>query len=149
MASILIIFGSTGGNTELVTDKVSEILSKDGHKVTVQRAEESEASDFNKHKIIIFASSTYGQGLLQDHMLRFFKVNKTLSLKGKKCAAIGLGDSKYNIEYIIEAANILEKNIKKLEGELVVPALRVHKSPVPLLNTSIQNWAKKLSKAIK
>jgi flavodoxin len=150
MASVLIIFGSTGGNTELVTDKVSEILRSGGHKVVVQRAEESDVSDLKKLKYCVFASSTYGQGLLQDHMLKFFKKGvMKASLKGKKCAVIGLGDSKYNIEYVIEAANILEKGIKKLEGELIVPALRVHKTPVPLLNTAIQGWAKKLSKAIK
>lgn len=149
MASILIIFGSTGGNTEIVTDEIAEVLLNDGHKTTVQRAEESDVKDLKGHDVYIFASSTYGQGLLQDHMLKFFHNVMKTSLKGKKCAVIGLGDNKYNTEYVIEAAKILEKGIRKIGGELIVPALRINKTPIPYLDTSVKEWAKKLSKAIK
>ncbi|MFC1655829.1 flavodoxin domain-containing protein [Patescibacteria group bacterium] len=149
MASVLIIFGSTGGNTEIVTDEVAEVLSNSGHKVTVQRAEESDVKDLKGYSLYIFASSTYGQGLLQDHMLKFFYKVKQTSLKGKKCAVIGLGDNKYNTEYVIESAKILEKGIKEIGGKLIVPALRINKTPVPYLDTSVKDWAKKLSKAIK
>ena len=149
MASVLIIFGSTGGNTELVTDKVTEILSEKGHKVVVQRAEESKISDFKKYKYCILAGSTYGQGLLQGHMKKFMKGFSDSELKGKKCAVIGLGDNKYNTEYIIEAAKILEKLVGKYGGELIMQALRINKTPVTYLNTTIKAWATKLSKAIK
>lgn len=146
MSSILIIFGSTGGNTELVTDKVAEILSTK-HSVKVQRAEQTKESDLAKYKYIIFASSTYGQGLMQEHMMKFMYYLK--SLKGKKCAAIGLGDPKYNIEYVVESAKTLETEIKEKGGELLTTALRIVKSPVPHLNTSVKDWATKLSKLLK
>ncbi len=149
MAKVLIIFGSTGGNTEIVTDEVAEILSADEHKVTVKRAEESNVNDLKGYGLYIFASSTYGQGLLQDHMLKFFHKVKQTGVKGRKCAVIGLGDNKYNTEYVIEAVKILEKGIKEIEGELVIPALRINKTPIPYLDTSVKDWAKKLSKKIK
>lgn len=149
MASILIIFGSTGGNTELVTDKVNEVLNDVGHKVTIQRAEESSIEDVKKAKNLIFASSTYGQGLLQDHMLKFFKEVKGLDMKGKKCAVIGLGDNKYNTEYVIEAARILETGLKELGAEILLPPLRINKTPVPNLNATILKWAKDLSTKFK
>jgi len=147
MSSVLIVFGSTGGNTELVTDKVAEILTQKNHKVIVQRAELTKESDISKYKYIVLASSTYGQGLLQEHMLKFMYLLK--SLKGKKCAAIGLGDPKYNVEYVVESAKILEKEIQKKEAELLMPALRIVKSPVPHLNTTIKDWTTKLSKLLK
>lgn len=146
MSSVLIIFGSTGGNTELVTDKVAEVLSTK-HTVKVQRAELTKESDLAKFKYIILASSTYGQGLLQEHMLKFMYYLK--SLKGKKCAVIGLGDPKYNVEYVVESAKLLENSIKEKDGELLTTALRIVKSPVPHLNTSVKIWATKLSKLIK
>lgn len=147
MSSVLIIYGSTGGNTELVTDKVAEVLTAKKHKITIQRAELTKESDLAKYKYIIFASSTYGQGLLQEHMLKFMYFLK--SLKGKKCAAIGLGDPKYNVEYVVESAKLLEKGIQEKGGELLTTALRIVKSPVPHLNTSVKDWATKLSKLLK
>lgn len=147
MASVLIIFGSTAGNTELVTDKVAEVLTLKKHKVAVQRAELTKESDLSKYKYIILGSSTYGQGLLQEHMLKFMYNLK--SLKGKKCAVIGLGDPKYNVEYVVESAKILENEVKEKEGELILTSLRIVKSPVPHLNTMVKDWAEKLSKLLK
>lgn len=149
MASVLIIFGSTAGNTELVTDKVAQVLGEKGHTVKVTRVEKLNVNDFKKCKACVFASSTYSEGLLQDHMLRFVRRTSDLSFKGKKCAAIGLGDSKYNVEYVMEAASTLEETMKELGGDVVVPALRINKTPVPHLNTTIKEWAVKLSKALK
>lgn len=147
MASVLVVFGSTGGNTELVTDEVTEILTEQKHKVTVQRAELTKKSDLAKYKYIILGSSTYGQGLLQEHMAKFIYSLK--DLKGKKCAVIGLGDPKYNVEYVVESAKILEEQIKEKNGEILQTALRIVKSPVPYLKTTVKDWAIKLSKLLK
>jgi hypothetical protein len=38
--------------------------------------------------------------------------------------------------------------VKEAGGELVIPPLRVNKTPVTQLNTSINEWAEKLSKVI-
>jgi flavodoxin len=150
MASVLIIFGTTGGNTELVTDKVTEILKEEKHKVTVKRAEKANLDDLKGYDLYVFASSTYGQGLLQDYMLEFFRNLKAkANMKNKKCAVIGLGDNRYNTEYVIEAANTLEKGLKKLRAKLIIPALRINKTPVPELDNRIKEWAKKLSKLLK
>jgi len=148
MSSVLIVFGSTGGNTELVCDKVAEVLTNSKHLVTVKRAEQSAISDFEGFDVLVFASSTYGQGLLQDYFEPLYFEIKKAGLKGKKCAVIGLGDNKYNVEYVVEAAKILENMVKDGGGELIVPSLRVNKTPVTVLNTLINDWAVNLSKAI-
>ena len=149
MASVLIIFGSTGGNTELVCDEVSQVLREKKHKVIMQRAELSDPSDMKKYKYCILAGSTYGQGLLQDHMARFIKKCSPSDFKNKKFAIIGLGDNKYNTEYIVEAARILEKAITKNKGILVSQTLRINKTPVTHLSTTIKKWATNLSKQLK
>jgi MioC protein len=147
MSSVLIIFGSTGGNTELVTDKVSSVLGDEGHKIKVERAEKIDPKEIKGYKNIVFASSTYGHGLLQDHMKKLFK-KSDFDLENKKCAVIGLGDNKYNTEYVIESANILEDKIKERNGELIIETMRINKTPVPHLNDKVEKWAKKLSKKI-
>lgn len=147
MASVLIIFGSTAGNTELVVDKVASVLDEKKHKVTIERAERFDPKIIKKCKACVFAGSTYGQGLLQADIKAVF--NKyDFDLKKKKCAAIGLGDNKYNVEYVVEAANILEEKIKEKNGKLVVKTLRINKTPVPQLNENIEKWAEELSKNI-
>jgi len=149
MVSILIIFGSTSGNTELVCDKVSQVLREKKYKVVVQRAEQSTPSDINKYTYCILASSTYGQGILQDHMLKFIKKCSRANFKDKKFAVIGLGDNKYNTEYIIESAKILEKKITENDGVLLTPSLRINKTPVLHLEDTIKTWAMNLSKKLK
>jgi len=149
MTSVLIIFGSTGGNTELVCDKVSQILREKKYKVTMQRAEQSNSSDIKKYSYCILASSTYGQGILQDHMLKFIRKCSEVDFKNRKFAVIGLGDNKYSTEYIIESAKILEKTITKNGGLLVVPSLRINKTPVTHLSNEIKKWALDLSKKLK
>ena len=58
-------------------------------------------------------------------------------------------DKEPNIEYVVESAKILEKQIQEKEGEILQPALRIVKTPVPFLDTNIKDWAEKLSKLLK
>ncbi len=149
MASVLIIFGSTGGNTELVCDDVSQVLRAKKHKVTMQRAESSNPKDIKKYKYCILAASTYGQGLLQEDMNKFIKLCQPKDFSKRKFAVIGLGDNKYNTEYVIESAKILEKKVSENGGIITTQPLRINKTPIAHLSTIIRDWAENLSKQIK
>ncbi|MCK5612791.1 flavodoxin family protein [Candidatus Pacearchaeota archaeon] len=149
MTSVLFIYGSTGGNTEMVVENVAEIIKAQKHKVTVQRAEMSEARDLLKYDVIILASPTYGHGLLQEHMLAFTKKLKEIDLKGRTCAVIGVGDPKYEAQYHVESATTLEKILTSHGGELLLPALRVSGSPVRHLKGFIPHWGKQLLTKLK
>lgn len=144
MKSVLFIYGSTGGNTEMVVDNLAELLKTKKHKVIVQRAEMSNPKDLLKYDVVILASPTYGHGLLQDHMLTFTKKLKEIDLKGKACAVIGVGDPKYEAQYHIESATTLEKVLSEQGGKLLLPALRISGSPVRHLNGFIPHWGKKI-----
>lgn len=147
MASALIIFGSTGGNTELVTDKVAEVLGKK-HKVTVQRVENSSVKDLNGYDVYILGCPTYGHGQLQEDMVPFHADLLKTNLKNKKFAIIALGDNLYDKYYTLEAGAILTKAVEERSGDIISPPLYIHKSPVPHLNDRITEWAEDLSKLI-
>ena len=147
MASVLFIYGSTGGNTEMVVENAAEILKKK-FKVTIQRAEQSHAKDLLKFDVCILASPTYGHGLLEGYMSKFVKGLKEIDLKGKPCAVIGLGDPKYEAQYHIESAPILEKRLTNAGGKIILPALRISRTPVMHLKGLIPNWANQLLKLI-
>ena len=148
MASIIIIFGSTSGNTELVCHAVSEVLTAKGHQVTIQRAEHSEPKDITPHDLAILAASTYGHGILQDHMIPFMKKFRQHNWKGQDFAVIGLGDDKYDADYNIESAHIIEKDIYESSGHAIHQSLRINKSPIGQMN-KVKDWTKELNKKIK
>jgi flavodoxin len=144
MKTVLFIYGSTSGNTEMVVESIAEFLEKKKFKTVTQRAEISNAKDILDYDVCILASPTYGHGLLEEHMAKFVKGMKGISLKGKPCAVIGLGDPKYEAQYHIESAPIMEKVLTDAGGKLVLPALRISMTPVMHLKGLIPNWAEQL-----
>jgi len=136
----------------MTVECVAEILRKHAlskaegkkFKVAVQRAELSSAKDILKYDICILASPTYGHGLLEDHMFKFLKGIKDINLKGKPCAVIGLGDPKYEAQYHIESAPILEQKLTSAGGKIVLPALRISRTPVMHLKGLIPMWTNQL-----
>lgn len=149
MSSVLIIYGTTGGNTEIVAEKVAEVLCQKKHEVELKRVEQSKPADMLDCDLCILASPTYGHGVLEEHFIPFQKALKETQLKGQQCAVIGLGDPKYDAQYHIESAVILEDAIKASGGTLVCPALKISRSPVPFLSTRVQKWAEELSNLIR
>lgn len=151
MASIHIIYGTTGGNTEMVTDRVAMVLEKKGHRVTNRCAEQSHCRDFLKGDLTIVASPTYGHGLLQEAIQNLIADAKKedITLKKRPYAVIGLGDVKYEPEYHIESANILDGFLKGMGGIPIVPPLKISHSPVLYLDSRIEEWANRLSDALK
>lgn len=146
--TVRIIFGSTSGNTELTSEKVAEVLCASAINVEVKRVERSQASDLSGVNLLILASSTYGHGVLQEDFAAFIEGLDGFSFDGQKCAVIGLGDPKYDREYHIESAKLLEKFVKEYGGEMIYPPLRISKSPVPHMETRVAKWAEELAKLI-
>jgi len=149
MKSMLFIYGSTGGNTEMVVENVADALGKKKFKINIQRAELSTVKDMLKYDICILASPTYGHGLLEGYMGKFIKNLSSIDLKGMPCAVIGLGDPKYEAQYHIESATILEKKLIDSGANILLPALKISGSPVIHLKGLIPHWCKQLLKEIK
>ncbi|MDP2690799.1 MAG: flavodoxin family protein [bacterium] len=147
MAHVIIIYGSTGGNTEMVCQKIAEILKKKNHKTTLQRAEWSKPEDLTKGDLCILGSPTYEHGVIQHHMGAFLKQCKIIT-RDHRFAVVGLGDPKYDEHYNIESANILEAFVKEHGGEEVIHPLRINKTPIPHLENEITEWALHLSKLL-
>ena len=128
----------------MVVEFVADMAKKKGHKVSVKRAEVCSTNEIKKHDVCVLASPTYGHGLLEAHMAKFVKGLKEIDLKNKPCAVIGLGDPKYEAQYHIESAPILEKKLTDAGGKILLPALRISRTPVMHLKGLIPNWTKQL-----
>lgn len=149
MKSILFVYGSVGGNTQMAVETVAGLLDAKKFKAILRRAELCELSELLKVDVCVLASPTYGHGTLEFTMEKFVEKMKGMSLKGKPCAVIGLGDPRYEAQYHLESAPLLEKAITEAGGKLIVPALRISRTPVMHLKGLIAAWAKQLSDTLK
>jgi len=148
VSNITIIYGSGGGNTELVCEKVAEVLGAKNHKITLLKAKLTKPEDVGDFDVLILASPTYGHGQLETYFEKFFMSFQNADLKGKKCCTIGLGDMKYDSDYLIESANIIEEFYKEKEAEVIIRPLKIAKSPIPHLDGLVAKWAEELSNLI-
>ncbi len=143
--SVVIVYGSVGGNTELVAQKVYQTLVASGVETVLSRVETTNPKETLKHDIIILASPTYYHGETEANFPSFLHSLKQFNLTGKKFLAIGLGDKKYYPEYLCDAAKVFEDFVEEVGGQLLMPSLRVGTNPVQVLATTIENWAKRVA----
>lgn len=149
MKKIGIIYGTSGGNTKLVCQKVALVLESHKIKVDLHRVIETTEHVFDDYESLILASPTYGHGQLDPHIIPFYeKAEGVVSLKGKKCTVIGLGNDMYDDDYNIESARILREFIIDHDGEMIHEPLLINKCPVPHLNSTVKDWATRLAKKI-
>lgn len=148
MKTILFIYGSVGGNTQMAVEAVAGFLGGAKWGIRIQKAELSRPEDLAGAEVVVLAAPTYGHGSLESTMGEFVAKLKSDSLRGKPCAVIGLGDPRYEVQYHLESAAILEKVVADAGGKLLIPSLRISRTPVMHLRGFIPNWAGQLAKAL-
>lgn len=115
MKKIGIFYGSTMGTTEEIANKMAEIIQADVFSVSDISKEEME--NYDK---IIWGSSTWGYGDLQDDWSYFFEDNGLPNLENKKLAIFGLGDQMDHHDVFVNAIGLLHsialQSKAKIEG---------------------------------
>lgn len=89
MAKIGIFYGSSTGNTEIVADKIKKLLGADAALIGIDVAEKE---DLEKFDYLIFGTSSWGIGDMQDDWEDFAGILEETDLSKKKVALYGMGD---------------------------------------------------------
>jgi len=89
MAKIGIFYGSSTGNTEVVAEKLRALLGKGAE---TNNIDITEKEDIEKYDYLIFGTSTWGIGDMQDDWEDFVDVLEEVDFGKKKVALFGLGD---------------------------------------------------------
>jgi len=127
MKNIIIVYGSSTGNSESVADLIAENVNGDA---TVYSADVATDELFAGADLVVFGSSTWGAGELQDDFQEFYDVFVDEAfLSGKDVAVFGLGDSESFEDTFCEAANIIEAGLKEAKANITVPVLKVDGDP--------------------
>lgn len=130
MAKVLIVFGSTTGNTETAAGWIAETLRKQGLETELRNAAdvvvEGMAQGFD---LVLLGSSTWGDDEveLQDDFIPVFEALETAGLGGCKAAAFGCGDSSYT--HFCGAVDAIEEKLFSLGALVVAGALKIDGDP--------------------
>lgn len=123
MVKILVIYGTTMGNTERLAEKIVTELKSDGVETTLKNVTDVTVGELSDYGIILLGSSTWGDGELQDDFADFYSKLEGMDLKGKKIAVFGPGDSSY--DQFCRAVNILEECLKKCGAKILLDGLKI------------------------
>lgn len=109
---IAIFYGSTTGTTEMIAGKVGELLGAEVLSAT-------EIDRVGEYDFVIFATSTWGMGDLQDDWYEALDKLKTKNLSGKKVGLIGVGDQFGFGDTFVDGIGTIYEEIKDMGINLV------------------------------
>jgi len=142
MERAIIVYGSTMGNTEDLATKVEEILST-SYETTVENVIDVNVGVLEDFDLIVFGSSTWGAGELQDDFYDFYDNLEQVDLSTKKAAVFGPGDTAYG-EMFCQAVDILEEKLEQRGAKLVQSGFKWDGEITVEAETLIKEWARAL-----
>lgn len=126
MSTILIIYGSSTGNTESIAEKLGRIFTDAGHNVTVMNAANASANGMaNGYDAVLMGCSAWGvdEVELQDDFAPLIDKFDIMGLQGVKVAAFASGDTSY--EHFCAGVDIIEATAKAVGANIVAEGLKV------------------------
>ena len=127
MSKVLILFGSTTGNTESIAEEIGSLLSDKGAECTVTNAASvSDCAGLAKdYDAVLMGCSCWGDEdvELQDDFQPVFEAIGDMGLSGKKVAAFASGDSSYT--HFCGSVEVIEEAAKDAGATIVAGGLKV------------------------
>ncbi|MFV0255340.1 MAG: flavodoxin [Erysipelotrichaceae bacterium] len=124
---VTIVYGSTTGNTERVAEIIKENLS--AHEVTLSNVTACDNSCLSDADLVLFGSSTWGYGDLQDDFAEYIETLDNSVLAGKNVAVFGCGDEEGFGEVFCNATEIIKTKVEELGGNIITANLKISNDP--------------------
>lgn len=148
MANVLIVYGSTTGNTQWVAGEIKKVFDGHGHSVESKSADKVSADGLcNGKDMVLFGCSTWGQDEieLQDDFIPLFESFDKIGASGVKAGVFGCGDEDYT--YFCGAVDAIYDKLKEMGATLAGDKLKINGDPGDS-DASIKSWAEGLTKAL-
>jgi len=143
MSKALIVFGSTTGNTESVSDEIAKVLERNGHTVEIRNAAGLKVENLaDGYDAVLLGSSTWGDEdiELQDDFVPVYESLEQAGLSGRKVGVFGCGDSSYT--HFCGAVDAIEQKAESLGAVLLGDSLRIDGDPD---NGEVAAWAQSIA----
>ena len=119
----LLIYATNTGSTLEVANYISSEFSQKNQEIIVEDVRNLTPEKLNDYDLVIFGAPTWGEGELLESFSRVLEKFPDKKFPDKKFAIFGLGDSTYT--HFCGAADHLENFVKKIEGTLIIPTLKI------------------------
>ena len=147
MAKVILVYGSTTGNTEVLSEHVAAGLKQAGADVTVKNVTDAGVDELIDYDAIVFGCSTWGDGELQEDFIDFHDEMDGILLEGKKAAVFGPGDSDGYPDTFCDAVDILEGRLENCGTVIVAESFKVDGDVEPAFEDA-EAWASKVAEAL-
>lgn len=147
MASVLIIYGSSTGNTAYVAGEIEKKLAAQGMDVkTVEAGRAKPEGLCDGFDMVLLGCSTWGVDTieLQEDFVYLFDRLEQANVKGKKIAVFGCGES--DRMWFCGAVDAIEKRLKELDAD-VAHTLRIDGDPKEKKSV-INDWANRVAEDV-
>lgn len=149
---ILVAYATNSGSTYLTSEQIVGSLKTSGHDVAWKKIKETEPDEIASYEVVLFGSPSWWvnkkDGQPHEDFFEFMEKAKEHKFPKNKFAIFGLGDRGYT--HFCGAVDVLEEFIKNIEGELVVPSMRIdgyYFNP-DQNEKQITDWVTKLAKTL-
>ncbi len=126
MSKVLVVYGSTTGNTESIAAKIVSLLEAKGAEVVLKNAADADPAGLaDGYDAVLMGASCWGDDEieLQEDFAPLAERFADMGLAGKKVAAFASGDSSY--QHFCAAVDVVEAGAKDCGAEIVASGLRV------------------------
>ena len=123
---ILIVYGSTTGNTAGIAEALGMQIGEAGHDVAVLNAADVTAEGLcNGYDAVLFGCSAWGtdEVEMQDDFNTLFEDFDAIGVSGKKAACFASGDSSF--EHFCGAVDVIEDRLAGLGAIIMEEGLKV------------------------
>ena len=130
MANVLIVYGSTTGNTQWVAGEIKKVFDGHGHSVESKSADKVSADGLcNGKDMVLFGCSTWGQDEieLQEDFIPLFEAFDKIGANGVKTGVFGCGDEDYT--YYCGAVDAITEKLESLGAKVVGGKLKINGDP--------------------
>ncbi|MBQ7608882.1 MAG: flavodoxin [Desulfovibrionaceae bacterium] len=126
MSKVLIVYGSSTGNTQSIAEKIGEQIRAAGHEVDVKDAANVVPENLMEgYDAGLFGCSAWGEEDLemQDDFLPLFEAFDKVGLSGRKVASFASGDQSY--PHFCGAVDAIVSRAKELGATIIAEGLKM------------------------
>lgn len=123
---VLIVYGSTTGNTASIAEALAKQIDNAGHAATLLNAADATVNGMCEgYDAVLLGCSAWGTDTieLQDDFQPIFDDLDKTGIKGKKAAAFASGDSSF--EFFCGSVDAIEEALKGLDAEIMEDGLKI------------------------
>jgi flavodoxin short chain len=148
MKRALIIYGTTTGNTQEMSEIIKQILERSDLEIEMKNVTDAVVDDLiADHDVVLLGCPAYGDDTveLQEDFENFYEQLDGIELNGKKFAVFAPGDSSY--EHFCGSVDMLEEKMDELGGKMAVDGLKIDGDPGDAQD-EILEWSEAIAAAI-